>query len=77
MKYTALSKAEAQAYKARWAAVNAAEREELRRMPMEQKLQQLSALMSSADVFGSDGQRAGEVAVVRERWNQLRRAMLG
>lgn len=44
---TRLTKEEAEAFKMRWEAVNAAEIEELRRTPMSQKMRQLAALMVS------------------------------
>lgn len=69
-----ISKMQARAFRARWAAVSAAEREELRNTPLERKLQQLVALMSSVAEMGWDASLAGEEAEARERWNQLRKA---
>lgn len=68
-----MTKAEARAWKARWEAVNAAEREELRRTPMAHKFRQLAALMASVRDFGWTEALATEEGEVRERWNQLRR----
>jgi hypothetical protein len=63
---------EARAYRERWTAVAAFEREELRLTPMETKLSQLAALMASRHVFADDPQRAQGVLDVRERWAKLR-----
>lgn len=68
-----MTKAEARAWKARWEAVNAAEREELRRTPMELKTRQLTTLMAWAKDFGWTEELAAEADEVRERWNRLRR----
>lgn len=68
-----ISKAEAQAFKTRWEAVNAAEREELRATPVAHKLRQLSALVASVgELKWAESLAAGE-AEVRERWGRLRR----
>jgi hypothetical protein len=72
-----MSKAEAQAYVARWNLVNEAEREELRTTPMEVKFRQFESLMRMAIALGwteSPAAEEAEVAAVRERWNRLRRA---
>jgi len=66
---------EARAYADRWAAAEAFELEELRRTPMNTKLLQLAALMTSRDLFADDPQRNAEVLAVRERWAQLRLAL--
>jgi putative transcriptional regulator len=66
-----LTTREAQAFKQRWAAVNAAERQELASTPVAQKFRQLEALLASArqlgwtDLTTEDG--------VWERWARLRR----
>jgi hypothetical protein len=70
----AVKKAQARAFRARWAAVNAAEREELRNTPLDLKLKQLVALMSSVGEFGWNAALAREEAEARERWNRLRKA---
>ena len=72
-----MTKEEGRAFRKRWEAVNAAEREELRAMPMEEKMQQLAALMASRDLFGWIEEMRKEEAEVRERWNRLRRAFRG
>ena len=69
-----ITKAEARAFKARWEAVNAADREELRATPMKTKLRQLAALMGSAEKLGWTDALAAEEAEVRDRWNRLRGA---
>ena len=76
MKHT-MTKEEGRAFRKRWEAVNAAEREELRAMPMEEKMQQLAALMASRDLFGWIEEMRKEEAEVRERWLRLRRAFRG
>jgi hypothetical protein len=70
-----LTKAEAQAFRKRWEAVNAAEREELRATPMARKFQQLTALMASVSQIGWVDKLAEEETEVRDRWNQLRRIL--
>jgi hypothetical protein len=66
---------EAQGYKDRWAAAEAFELEELRRTPMETKLLQLAALMTSRDLFAQHPERDEGVREVRERWARLRLAL--
>lgn len=68
-----MTKSEARAFKARWAAVNTAEKEELRATPIEQEAKQLAALMESAAMMGWKDPVASEESVVRERSNELRR----
>jgi hypothetical protein len=68
---------EAVAYFRRWEMVRDAEVRELRRTPMETKLQQLASLMASRHVFGPEPDREAETRVVRERWARLRRALSG
>jgi len=67
----------ARAYFKRWELVRDAEARELRRTPMETKLQQLASLMASPHVFGLEPDREAETRVVRERWARLRRALSG
>jgi hypothetical protein len=74
MKRRRLSKADLVAFKARWRLVNETEVAELRRTPLEVKLRQLEALMASVDALGWREVLASEEAVVRERWQRLRRA---
>ncbi|MBI3990200.1 MAG: hypothetical protein HY347_11365 [candidate division NC10 bacterium] len=68
-----MTKMEAQAFKARWEAINAAEREELRTTSLAHKLRQLAVLMASAGKFGWTEALAADDAEVRDRWNRLRR----
>ena len=68
---------EALAYFRRWELVRDAEARELRRTPVETKLQQLAALMASRHVFGPEPDREAEIQVVRERWARLRRVLSG
>lgn len=69
-----ITKVEARSFKRRWKAVNAAEREELRRTPPEHKLRQLAALMASVKELGWDEELAEEEAEVRDRWKRLIKA---
>lgn len=69
-----ITRAEAAAFRMRWAAVNAAERKELRATSPEKKARQLAALMASAQKLGWTKARAQEESLVRERWNRLRKA---
>jgi len=71
-----LTKAEAVAFKARWAVVNRAERKELRATSVGHKLQQLAALMASVDKLGWTESLSQEESEVRIRWNRLRKAYL-
>ena len=73
----AITPEEARAYFRRWELVRDVEARELRRTPMETKLQQLAALMASRHVFGPEPDREAEIQVVRERWARLRRALSG
>lgn len=62
---------EGRAFAARWQLVADAERDELRRTPMEQKLAQLAALMESARSLGWQTTDPAEIEAVRARWNRL------
>jgi hypothetical protein len=73
----ALSRQEAQAFRRRWALVNAAERAELRATPLDRKLQQLAALMASVQPLGWTNALTAEDAEVRARWNRLRAVLNG
>jgi hypothetical protein len=72
-----MTREEAQAWQKRWELVNKAEREELRRTPMEQKLRQLAAMMAAARELGWTEKMAEEEGEVRERWMRLRRVLGG
>ena len=68
-----LTRGEAQAFRRRWEAVNAAEKEELVSAPMTDKFRQVAALLASAGKLGwTEAQTAAEEQV-RERWARLRR----
>jgi putative transcriptional regulator len=66
-----LTKKEAQDFKRRWQAVNAAEKGELASTPIADKFCQVAALLASAATLGSTGAEGEEL--VRERWARLRR----
>jgi transcriptional regulator with XRE-family HTH domain len=68
-----LTKYEARAFKQRWAAVNAAERQELAATPVVQKFRQLEALLASARHLGWTESAAEDEGEVWERWTSLRR----
>jgi len=69
-----MTKQAARDFQRRWAAVNAAERDELRATPIAQKLRQLAALMASVRALGWDRALAAEEDAVRARWIRLKRA---
>lgn len=68
-----LTPQEAQAFKKRWEAVNAAERTEIRSTPMEHKFRQVAALLASGAEFGWSETPEAEDDPVRQRWTRLRR----
>jgi len=68
-----ISRGEAQAFKQRWEAVNAAERGEVTTTPLADKLHQVAALLTSAQTLGWTEALAAEENLVRERWARLRR----
>ena len=70
-----LTKAAALAFKSRWAAVNAAEREELASTPMAHKFRQLGVLLAMARRFGWTAATEAEEGLVRDRWARLRRGL--
>jgi len=67
-----LTKHKARAFKQRWDAVNAAERQELAFTPVAQKFRQLEALLASARQLGWTVLTAEDDGVW-ERWARLRR----
>lgn len=67
-----MDKQAAKDYVARWALVNQAEIEELRRTPPEVKLRQLAALMASVRQMGWDEALDAEDEEVRGRWRRIR-----
>jgi hypothetical protein len=68
------TRADAQAFAARWKLVNRHEERELRRTSSLQKLRQLAALMASAEEMGWTEALVAEDDAVRQRWLRLRRA---
>ncbi|GMQ89838.1 MAG: hypothetical protein BMS9Abin10_0173 [Gammaproteobacteria bacterium] len=72
--YPAMTKAQGVAFKARWARVEAAERDELRATSIDQKLRQLAALMASVAKLGWNEALAAEEIQAREQWQRLRQA---
>ena len=58
---------EARAYFHRWELVREAKADELRRMSMDTKLQQLESLVASRQVFGPEPDREEGISVVRGR----------
>ena len=74
---TSMTPAQARAYFKRWEAVEEFEIDELRRMPMEMKLRQLSALMASRHLFPLDPAREKGVRQVRRHWAKLRKVLGG
>ena len=69
-----ISKAEAEAFRTRWALVNARQRDLLRQMSLEEKLRQVAILMASAKALGWEHKLAEGDAEVRDRWARLRKA---
>jgi hypothetical protein len=65
------------AYKQRWELVAAVERDELRRMTLEQKLADAAMLMDTARRLGWETHTAAEIEEVRARWNLLVERMSG
>jgi hypothetical protein len=72
-----MTPAEARAYFGRWELLRPVEAAELRRMPVADKLRQLSALMASRDLFGPVVDREAGIHAVRARWARLRRTSSG
>ena len=68
-----LTKNEARAFKQRWAAVNAAERQELAATLVAQKFRQSEALLASARHLGWTEAPAEDEGEVLEHWTRLRR----
>lgn len=70
-----ITSAEARAFRARWRAVNQAERQELRAATPELKYRQMAALMTSVDALGWRELLAVEEEQVRQRWIQIRKVL--
>jgi len=62
------------AYRKRWASVNAAEIQELRRPSLADKARQTAALMESAKSLGWMGRQDPREEEVRGWWNAFRKA---
>jgi hypothetical protein len=65
---------EAQSYLARWKLVREHEIAQLRSTSMQTKFSQLSALMASRQIFGTDLTHERDAQAARERWAILRRS---
>ncbi len=63
-------------FRARWAAVNAFQNEELRRLTPDERFQQLEGLYMLKDSFNEDPKAEEELAAVRKRWAEIRRRFL-
>jgi transcriptional regulator with XRE-family HTH domain len=68
-----LTRGEAQAFKQRWKAVNAAEKEELASTTVADKFRQVAALLESVGKLGWAEAQTTEEDQVRQRWARLRR----
>jgi len=69
-----LMRSEALAFKKRWEVANAFEKEELRVLSYDEKLEQLIMLIASAKEFDWTKGLEAEANEVRDRWNKLRKA---
>ena len=69
-----LNAEQVRAWKAGQDAANRREIEELRKTPTRIKLQQLAAMMCSADLFRSPTDREADVLIARQRWLEVYRA---
>jgi hypothetical protein len=72
-----ITKEDAEEYRRRWREVNAAEREELRAMPVELKVRQFFSLMCLGRRMGWNAALGAEEEVVRERWLRIRKCCHG
>jgi|AMFO01.1.fsa_nt_gi hypothetical protein len=72
-----ITKASARRFKERWAAMNEAEKAELRSASPSLKLRQLASLMASAKALSGRRKSASGAALVRRRWMRLRRVLGG
>jgi hypothetical protein len=69
-----MTKKEARDFRTRWARVNAAEIDELKRSSADERLEQLAALMASAHLLHWPPSLDQETNEVRARWRRLREA---
>ena len=72
-----VSPEEVRAYLSGLALASQFEIEELRKAPVDLKLRQTWALMTSADLFEDEARREAEVRQVRDRWDRLYQALHG
>ncbi len=63
-------------FRARWAAVNAVQDEELRSLSTEDRFEQLLELFDLRDFVNADPKAEKELAAVRRRWAKIRRLYL-
>ena len=63
-------------FRARWAAVNAVQDEELRRLSPDERFGQLLQLFELRTVIRDDPRDDRELAAVRRRWAKIRRRTL-
>ncbi|MET0987961.1 MAG: hypothetical protein ABW034_21385 [Steroidobacteraceae bacterium] len=68
---------QARDYLERWRLIKQAEVEALRASSMETKLQQLSVLVASRNLFADRPERDGQVREIRDRWARIRQALGG
>jgi len=71
---TQMTKEDACAYRERYRLVNEYEIEELQRTSMDEKLRQLSSMMTMSRDLGWTDKLAEDEEAVRERWIKLRKA---
>ena len=69
-----MTKEMAQAWQARWRAVEERQQQELRNQSFDEKLRALAFLMASVDLFDMSS-LAAEDAAARERWARLQSLM--
>jgi hypothetical protein len=72
-RHSQISKRDAVAFRKRWKMVNAIQEEELRALSPDEKLGQLSMLMTLAKELDWTEALAREASKVRNRWNKLRK----
>jgi len=70
-----LTTQEARTFARRWELVREMEIAERQSVSVETRFRQLSALMASRELFGTDPNREASAESVRERWARLRLAM--
>jgi hypothetical protein len=69
-----MTAAEVRQYLAGLALANDHEIEELRKAPVDLKLQQIWSLMSAAVLLGDDAEREADALAVRQRWEAFYQA---